>query len=50
MLFYLTKRNKIVGLYPVQALDTWEDFLLVREDCEEGIPGVPVVLKGQYAG
>ena len=31
------------GLYPVQALDTWGELLLVREDCEGGIPGVPVV-------
>ena len=31
------------GLYPVQAMDTWGELLLVREDCEGGIPGVPVV-------
>ena len=35
--------NKIVGLYPVRALDSWGEFSPVREDREERIPGVPIV-------
>ena len=39
------------GLYPVQSIKIWGDSSLVREDWDEGIPGVPVVsVKGASPG
>ena len=34
-----------LGLYPVYPCEIWGDSSLVREDWDEGIPGVPVVVK-----
>ena len=39
------------GLYPVYPFEIWGGSSLVREDWDEGIPGVPVVsIKGASPG
>ena len=42
--------NIIVGLYPGQPFEIWEESSLVREDWDEGIPGVPIVPKRGIVG
>jgi len=42
---FLNDVNIIVGLYPVWAFDSWGEFSSVREDQEEQIPGVSVVVQ-----